>query len=129
MSTWPPYLHPVPSEPPAPSAPPSFAAGQVVTVFRSRLRPGCDVAGYLATAAHMLDLARAMPGFVDYKSFGAEDGERVSLVTFADAASQAAWREHAEHRMAQDQGRASWYAGYSLQVGACDSAHQFTFDD
>ena len=56
------------------------------------------MADYVATADHMLALARSMPGFVDFKHFAAEDGERVSLVTFADADSQTAWREHVGHR-------------------------------
>ena len=59
-----------------------FSTGQVVTVFRSRLRP--DAAGYDATAARMSELARTMPGYVDHKTFTADDGERVTVVTFAD---------------------------------------------
>jgi heme-degrading monooxygenase HmoA len=101
----------------------TFAAGQVITIFRSRLRD--DAApGYHETADEMLALAREVPGFVDYKFFHAEDGERVSLVTFADAGAQQAWREHAAHREAQRKGRADWYAAYSIQVGECDVAHQ-----
>src|SRR4051812_36046690 len=84
-----------------------FAPGQVVTVFRSRLRD--DAApGFHDTADEMLALAQEMPGFVDYKVFHADDGERVSLVTFADPASQKAWREHVEHREAQEKGRTDW---------------------
>jgi heme-degrading monooxygenase HmoA len=101
-----------------------FAPGQVVTVFRSRLRE--DAApGYHDTADEMLALARQMPGFVDFKSFHADDGERVSLVTFADQASQDGWREHVAHREAQRRGRADWYAAYSIQVSNCTKAHEF----
>ena len=101
-----------------------FAAGQVVTVFRSRLRDDAEP-GYHETAAEMLALARELPGFVDFKSFAAEDGERVSLVTFADHESQQRWREHVAHREAQRQGRAGWYAAYSIQVSDCTRAHEF----
>ena len=55
---------------------------RIVTVFRSRLRPE-SVGDYHDTAQRILELARTMPGFVDFKSFEAEDGERVSIVTFA----------------------------------------------
>ena len=104
-----------------------FAPGQVVTVFRSRLR--ADAApGYHETADRMLELAREIPGFVDYKSFHAEDGERVSLVTFESHDAQRAWREHLEHRAAQARGRDEWYASYSLQVADCVRAHEHTFD-
>ena len=104
-----------------------FAPGQVVTVFRSRLR---DDAGpdYHETAERLEALARAVPGFVDYKFFHAEDGERVSLVTFASHEAQAIWRQHVEHRAAQARGRAEWYAWYSIQVADCVTAYEHTFD-
>ena len=92
-----------------------FAAGQVVTVFRSRLAPG-HLEEYAETAARMDELAQAMPGYVEHKAFTAEDGERVTLVTFADRASHDAWRTHLEHRVAQRRGREAFYETYSLQV-------------
>jgi heme-degrading monooxygenase HmoA len=104
---------------------PAFEAGQVVTVFRSRLRSG-DQSEYHSTAAEMLALAREMPGFVDFKSFGADDGERVSVITFADRESQRGWREHVDHRVAQAAGRDRFYAEYSIQVSDCVAAHSFT---
>ena len=94
---------------------PAVAAGQIVTVFRSRLRP--EAAGeYAATAAEIEALARTMPGLVDVKAFTAEDGERVTVVTFADEESQRAWREQADHRAAQRAGRDRFYAAYTIQV-------------
>jgi heme-degrading monooxygenase HmoA len=103
---------------------PAFAPGQVLTIFRSRLR--ADAApGHADTAAEMLRLATAMPGFVDFKQFRAEDGERVSLVTFDGPESQRAWREDVEHQRAQRRGREDWYSTYSIQVGDCTSAHAF----
>lgn len=94
---------------------PTFAAGQVVTVFRSRLRPDHE-ADYQEHAAAMSALARTMPGLVDFKTFTADDGERVTVVTFADEQSQAAWRTQADHLAAQRAGRSTYYAEYSLQV-------------
>ena len=61
---------------------------EIVTVFRNRLRPEAS-GGYAATSARMDALARAMPGHVDSKTFTAADGERVTVVTFADRASHA----------------------------------------
>jgi heme-degrading monooxygenase HmoA len=102
----------------------SFTAGQVVTVFRSRLRDDATP-GYLEMASAMESLARQIPGFVDYKAFNAPDGERVSLATFDGPEAQRAWREHVEHRLAQQRGRAEWYAEYSIQVTECTRAHSF----
>ena len=100
-----------------------FAPGQVVTVFRSRLRD--DVAGYPEAAARMSELATAMPGYVDHKTFTADDGERVTVVTFADRASHDVWRTHAEHRATQRRGREEFYETYSLQVGVVTSVSSF----
>jgi len=103
---------------------PDFSPGQVVTVFRSRLRDE-HRAEYATRAAEIAALAATMPGLVDVKEFAAPDGERVTLVTFADEAAQTAWREHAEHRIAQQQGRDRFYAEYSIQV--CDTRRVSAF--
>ena len=92
-----------------------FSPGQVVTVFRSRLRDGA-LEEYGETAARMAELATGMPGYVDHKAFTADDGERVTVVTFADRAAHDAWRTHLEHRVAQRRGREAFYSEYSLQV-------------
>jgi heme-degrading monooxygenase HmoA len=98
--------------------------GQVVTVFRSRLAPGA-VDEYHETADRMEAAASAMPGFVDFKTFDAPDGERVSIVTFADLPSHEAWRDHAEHREAQAAGRDRFYASYQIQVCECRAVRRF----
>lgn len=97
--------------------------GQVVTIFRSRLRPDAD--GYPEHAARISDLARTMPGYVDHKVFTAADGERVTVVTFADQATHDAWRLQADHREAQRTGIRDYYAAYSIQVATVTKAHTF----
>lgn len=88
---------------------------RVVTVFRSRLRQeAADTYGPLAQ--QMVELAQRMPGFGEVKTFTAEDGERVSLVTFATGEDHAAWRAHPEHRVAQRLGRDELYDEYLIQV-------------
>ena len=96
----------------------------VVTVFRSRLRPEA-ADEYHETAARILDLARTMPGFVDFKSFVADDGERVSIVTFASRQAHQAWRDHPEHRLAQQAGRDRFYASYDITVGEVTGESHF----
>ena len=87
----------------------------VVVVFRSRLtaEAGDD---YSEMAAEMLATAKEMPGFVEFKSFKADDGERVSLVYWQDHETMAGWRNHPRHRIAQRQGRAKWYQEFRLEV-------------
>ena len=96
------------------------AVGQVVTVFRSRLVEGDT--GYGDDAARIAELARSMPGYVEHKAFTAPDGERVTVVTFADEASHAAWRDHPEHRAAVRRGVEGYYEQYSIQVGTTSYA-------
>jgi heme-degrading monooxygenase HmoA len=98
--------------------------GQVLTVFRNRLHPAASDA-YGALAPHILELARAMPGFVDAKTFTAADGERVTVVTFADRVTHDAWRDHPEHRVAQQRGIAEFYDEYSIQVAEVVHEHRF----
>ncbi len=100
------------------------AVGQVVTVFRSRLRPAA-LEEYAGDAAAIAELARSMPGYVEHKIFTAEDGERVTLVTFADEACHRGWRDHPEHRAAQRRGIDRYYQTYSIQVGTTSYASAF----
>jgi heme-degrading monooxygenase HmoA len=70
----------------------------------------------------MSELARTMPGYVEHKAFTAEDGERVTLVTFADRASHDEWARHPLHRAAQRAGVRDYYEEYSISVGEVDRA-------
>ncbi len=87
----------------------------VVVVFRSRLNAEAGE-DYSEMAAEMLATAKEMPGFVEFKSFKADDGERVSLVYWQDHETMAAWRAHPRHRVAQNLGRSKWYASYRIEV-------------
>ncbi|MHB8341577.1 MAG: antibiotic biosynthesis monooxygenase family protein [Mycobacteriales bacterium] len=100
-------------------------SGQIVTVFRSRLRPDAG-AQYAEVAGQMEALARGMPGFVDFKTFQAEDGERVSVITFDSRDAQQAWRDHPQHREAQRLGRERFYAEYTIAVSECLHVREFT---
>ncbi len=107
---------------------PQPEAGQVMTVFRSRLRAD-GAAAYAEHAARMSALARTMPGYLEHKVFTAEDGERVTLVRFADAESHEAWARHPDHRVAQQAGRASYYDTYSIAVADIDRAYAWARRD
>lgn len=101
-----------------------FTAEQYVVVFRSRLTTDAP-GGYAETADAMEALVREQPGYVEHKAFTAGDGERVTIATFADAASVESWRDLAEHRAAQRRGREQFYATYSLQVAKVERVSHF----
>ena len=90
----------------------------VVVTFRNRLAPGIDVAEYGQRAGKLYEIVAAMPGFRSIRDYAAEDGERMSVIEFDSHEALAAWREHAEHRIAQELGKEKYYTEYHLQI--CD---------
>ena len=87
----------------------------VVTVFRSRLRPGVESA-YKEVAAEMSRLVQLTDGFIDEKFYESPDGERVTIARFADLASEQAWATNPEHLAAQRRGRDEFYSWYDIAV-------------
>jgi heme-degrading monooxygenase HmoA len=87
----------------------------IVVVFRSRLTPDAG-ADYGRMAEEMTATAKGMPGFIDVKSFTAEDGERLTLVWWQDRETLAGWRNHPRHKIAQETGRSKWYEYYKIEV-------------
>jgi len=97
----------------------------IVTVFRSRLRPGVEE-GYSQVAGEMSALVRTVRGFVDEKLYLSPDGERVTVVRFADLESHRSWANHPEHRAAQLRGRAEFYSWFDISV--CEELHARIFE-
>lgn len=103
----------------------SVAENKLVIVFRSRLRPDVDLAALEAAGARMYELASAMPGFISYKDFAAEDGECLSIIEFSDMDSLLAWRHQPEHVAMQQRGRDEFFANYEIQV--CEPRRAYSF--
>ena len=97
----------------------------IVTVFRSRLRPGVRDE-YVALVERMNELARTMPGYISHKGFFAEDGERVTIVEFEHEEGLRAWRTNPEHRAAQKLAREKYYTEYHVQICTLDRESKFT---
>ena len=100
----------------------------IVTVFRSRLRPGVGE-DYRAMLRRMIELAESMPGYVSHKDFTADDGERVTIVEFEHEEGQLAWRTNAEHHAAQKLARQKYYTEYHIQVCTLDHETKFKAKD
>lgn len=97
----------------------------VVIVFRTRLKDGIDEAALTAIGVRMFEIASAMPGFISYKDFAADDGENVSIVEFDSLEALAAWRDHPEHKEVQERGRQEFFADYQVQV--CSPLRSYRF--
>ena len=85
----------------------------ITTIFRNRLNPD-HVQEYQSVSARMNELIADQAGFISIKTFGADDGERVSIVEFESWESMRAWRTHPEHVEAQRLGRERLYTEYSV---------------
>lgn len=97
----------------------------VVIVFRARLKPGADLDALGKLGERMYELASGMPGFLSYKDFTAQDGESVTIIEFDSLDSLAAWRDHPEHKLAQQRGRDEFFADYHIQVCTPLRAYRF----
>ena len=97
----------------------------LVILFRSRLtaQAGDD---YARMADAMFEHAKTFPGFVDVKSFTAEDGERLTVVWWQDEETLKGWATDAKHRVAQHTGRDRWYEYYKMDVAQIVRVSNFT---
>ena len=96
--------------------PPYFA------VIFAALRTAGD-AGYGAMAERMVELAQGQPGFLGVDSARGADGFGLTVSYWRSEADIAAWKAHAEHRIARETGRSTWYAHYTLRVAKVERAY------
>jgi heme-degrading monooxygenase HmoA len=97
----------------------------IVTVFRSRLRPGVED-DYAEVANEMSTLVRTIPGFIDERFYVSPDGERVTVARFRDLEGHRAWARNPQHLLAQRRGREEFYTWYDISVS--DEIHARTYD-
>ncbi len=93
-------------------APPYYAV-----IFTST-RTAID-ADYAHTADRMVELAAEQPGFLGVDSARNHDGANSLGITVSYWDSLDAirnWRQQAEHTLAREQGRATWYETYQLRI-------------
>ncbi|MDR6178172.1 MULTISPECIES: antibiotic biosynthesis monooxygenase family protein [unclassified Pseudomonas] len=94
---------------------------------RPDLPPDCVVIAFISqradedpdyerTAARMLELAQAQPGFLGVESVRGADGLGITLSYWVDQAAVAAWGAHPEHRQAQRLGHERWYRWHDTRV-------------
>lgn len=95
-------------------------------VIFASVRSGTD-AGYAEANARMMELAQGMDGFLGVDSAPGAVGLTVSY--WRDLAAIAKWRDHAEHRTAQDRGRSDWYRCYTLRIARVEQQRTFTGRD
>ncbi len=93
-----------------PPEPPYYAV-----VFTSQMETGVE-AEYEKTAKDMVALAKKQPGFLGLETARGEDGLGITVSYWDNLESIQAWKENAEHVVAQRQGREKFYKRYSIRV-------------
>ena len=75
---------------------------------------------YLDIAAKLKPVLEQIDGFISVERFESltEKGKMLSLSFFRDDAAVEAWRNVAEHRAAQAQGRAGVFKDYRLRIAS-----------
>ena len=90
-------------------------------IFSSTRTPGDQ--GYAATAQRMVELAAEQPGYLGVESTRDADGFGITVSYWTDPAAIRAWKEHAEHLLAQEQGCREWYTHYEIRVARVERAY------
>ncbi len=79
--------------------------------------------GYDAMSERMVELAAQQPGFLGAGSARDAQGFGITVSYWQDEASIAAWKRHAEHRIAQETGQSRWYKHYETRVAKVERAY------
>jgi heme-degrading monooxygenase HmoA len=90
-------------------------------IFSSERTPG-DV-GYGAMTDRMVELACGQAGYLGMESARNDDGFGITVSYWASLEAIAAWRSDAEHRIAQESGKALWYQHYELRIARVERAY------
>ncbi len=73
-----------------------------------------DDDGYADMAAQMMELAAKQPGFLGVES--ARDGLGITVSYWESPDAISAWKQNAEHQLAQKLGRDQWYSAFRVRV-------------
>jgi heme-degrading monooxygenase HmoA len=80
--------------------------------------------GYAAAAEQMIKLAEKQAGFL-----GVEHAREVLGITVSywkDLESITTWRNHADHTLARQKGRAEWYKEFQVRIARVERAYGFS---
>jgi heme-degrading monooxygenase HmoA len=73
----------------------------------------------------MEELAAFQPGFLGIDSARSDDGTGITISYWDSLDAIRNWRENAEHRLAQENGKAKWYARYRLRICRVEADYGF----
>jgi heme-degrading monooxygenase HmoA len=94
-------------------------------VIFTSLRTSADAEGYAQTADEMVELASSQPGFLGVDSVRDAEGVGITVAYWTSEEAIRAWRDNADHRIAQRHGRERWYRAYEVRVARVERAYGF----
>jgi heme-degrading monooxygenase HmoA len=94
-------------------------------VIFSSIRTKQDDQGYATAADRMMELASEQPGYLGVDSVRDATGVGITVSYWSSESAIGAWRRNAEHTIAREQGRKSWYVEYELRVAKVERAYGF----
>jgi heme-degrading monooxygenase HmoA len=75
--------------------------------------------GYAVMSARMDELASQQPDYLGHES-AHDDEVGITVSYWADHSAAAAWKQVAEHLVAQERGRSTWYADYTVRIATVE---------
>lgn len=89
----------------------------LAVIFEVEMNPGRDQ-DYFALAGSLKPELEAIDGFISVERFQSlsNEGKYVSVSFWRDEQAVKAWREHAEHRLAQARGKKEIFADFRIRV-------------
>ncbi len=84
-------------------------------VFSSQ-RTTADAEGYAEMSDRMFALAAQQPGYLEVEAVHSEDGLGMTVSYWESLDAIRNWRAQAEHKIAQQQGRTTWYEQYKIRI-------------
>lgn len=79
--------------------------------------------GYGDMADRMIELAAEQLGFLGVESARGAGGFGITVSYWESTQAIANWKANAEHRIAQETGKTTWYADYQLRVAKVERAY------
>jgi heme-degrading monooxygenase HmoA len=98
-----------------PPPPPPYTA-----VIFSSLRTAASPEDYDETSDRMVALAADQPGYLGVESARGPDGFGITVSYWRSEADAHAWKQVAEHLLAQRRGIREWYATYTVRIATVE---------
>lgn len=71
----------------------------------------------------MLELAKLQEGFLGIERTRGVDGFGITASYWTSLSAIAGWKANAEHRLAQKNGRQTWYDHYEIRIAKVERAY------